>query len=372
MRKLTRPILLADSPEKNADVRYAVGLSAPDPIVCVVRGRDRYVIVPGMELGRVRRLGSRVHAFTPEDLVGKGKPARRSSAAVALLRRLAIRSVDVPSSFPLEMARHLEREGIRLTVVPDPLFPARSRKRSEEIARIREAQCAAVLAMDAAIAMIAAARPDRHGVLTFHGQTLTSEAVRAQLNQVLAAQQCSGGEIIVAGGARSADPHEAGEGPLRAGELIVIDIFPRHFKHGYWGDLTRTVVRGCATARQRGMYRAVRAAQSRALDRLRAGVTGASVHAAAVTEFERRRFPTQMAGGGPSGFIHGTGHGVGLDIHEAPSLNRIGGPLRAGNVVTVEPGLYYPDVGGIRIEDTVVVTSTGWRYLARCRHIFEL
>jgi Xaa-Pro aminopeptidase len=152
-----------------------------------------------------------------------------------------------------------------------------------------------------------------------------------------------------------------------------MDIFPQHLEHGYWGDLTRTVVRGKAPARLRRMYQAVRAAQAAALAAIRPGVKCATVHERAAAEMKRRGFATVMEGAEASGFIHGTGHGVGLSIHEEPALaDGVDGRLRAGHVVTVEPGLYYPGFGGVRIEDTVVVTPGGWRYLAPCEKRLEV
>jgi Xaa-Pro aminopeptidase len=203
-------------------------------------------------------------------------------------------------------------------------------------------------------------------------ELLTSERVRRAILRTLLEHDCFAREVIVAGGAQAADPHVQGEGPLRASEAIVLDIFPQHLGHGYWGDLTRTVVKGKPPAELKRMYGAVKAAQMAALRAVRAGVQGASVHGRAVAEFKRRGYETREIKGRAAGFIHGTGHGLGLAIHEAPSVSAAEGRLRAGNVITVEPGLYYPDAGGVRIEDAVVVTRTGCRLLARCEKRFEV
>ena len=165
---------------------------------------------------------------------------------------------------------------------------------------------------------------------------------------------------IVAGGRQAADPHEAGRGPLRAGEWIVADVFPRMLATGYWGDMTRTFLHGRPTAAQRRMYEAVAEAQRLALSLVRPGAKGKDVHRAVTDFFARRGWKT---GTGPDGrahgFFHGLGHGVGLEIHEEPRLSPSGGELAPGMVVSVEPGLYYPEIGGVRIEDLVVVTETG-------------
>jgi Xaa-Pro aminopeptidase len=237
---------------------------------------------------------------------------------------------------------------------------------------MRESQQAAVIAMRAAVDAIARAEIGPRRELRSGGRPLTSERVQRLVAEVLLAHNCAARDIIVAGGRQAADPHEQGAGPLHAGETIVLDIFPQSLRHGYWGDLTRTIVRGAATSEQRRLYAAVRAAQAAALARVRPGARCAAVHAAAVAEFDHRGYATRREDDRAVGFIHGTGHGVGLAIHEAPAVTRSEGRLRAGHVITVEPGLYYPDIGGVRIEDTVVVTRGGWRYLAPCEKRFEV
>jgi Xaa-Pro aminopeptidase len=226
--------------------------------------------------------------------------------------------------------------------------------------------------MRAAIAMIADTAIDARGILTKRGKTVTAEDVRRTIMRTLLDHSCLGKETIVACAEHSIDPHDVGSGPLRAHEPIVIDIFPQHTGHNYWGDLTRTVVKGSPSPALRRMYQAVRAAQSAALSRLRPGVRCRTVHNAAVRELERRGYETRRIDGKPAGFIHSTGHGLGLAIHEAPRLALSDVRLRRGHVVTVEPGLYYPGIGGIRIEDTVVVTAQGWKYLVPCEKRFEV
>ena len=253
-----------------------------------------------------------------------------------------------------------------MRVAENALFPQRAVKTEQELRHLRRVQQATADAMRAAVALIRSARVDPAGVLRVGRAVLTAEQVRRHINAVLLQRDCLGGEPIVACGAQAADPHGIGHGPLRAGETIVIDIFPQDVASGYWGDLTRTVVKGRPDRRIVRMYRAVFAAQRAALCALRPGATGDRVHAAAVRELERRGFATDASADPPAGFIHSTGHGVGLEIHEGPSLSRGQGRLRAGHVVTVEPGLYYPGFGGVRIEDTVVLTAAGWTCLATC------
>ena len=367
MKKLTAPKLIVGSSNNCADVFYATGFKVPDPIVLLAVGRRRYLVVPEMEWGRAHAECAGFNIFTPERLRLRRNQRRRLSWwAVGLLRTLGVRRVAVPGNFPLAVARKLEQRRVRVAVVEGPFFPSRQVKSAGEIKKLHDVQEATVRAMREAVAAIAEARVGAQGYLRQGNAILTSERLRTSINKRLLDDQCAGGEPIVACGAEAADPHAVGHGPLRQGEPIVIDIFPQHLETGYWGDLTRTVVKGVPQAKIAGMYRAVRAAQNAALRSIRPGVQGAQVHRLVEQEFERRGFPKETINEQPAGFIHGTGHGIGLEVHEAPSLGKSDQILRAGNVVTVEPGLYYPGVGGVRVEDAVVVTPRGFSYLAQC------
>jgi Xaa-Pro aminopeptidase len=365
---------MVGAPLDSPDLLYASGFRAVDPVVLLDRGGARTLVVAPMEYSRAVRECPRVNVVDTKLLgLSRRQRARLSSWALRLLRRERVACVHVAGAFPLGVARRLERAGVRVRIVDGALYPERLVKRAEELRAIAESQQAAVIAMRGAVRMIAASSIGQDGVLRFEGKPLTAEDVRRAIDRVLLEQDCVGRDLIVACGEHAADPHAVGEGPLVAGRPIVIDVFPQHRRHGYWGDLTRTVVRGRASPELRRMYQAVRAAQAAALAVLRPGVKGAAVHAAAARALESRGFRTGAEDGRGVGFIHGTGHGVGLAIHEGPTL----GPssdtrLRAGHVVTVEPGLYYPRLGGIRIEDTVVVTPQGWRILAPCEKRFEL
>lgn len=375
-RKLTAPILLVDAPEKNADLRYASGFWAPDPVVFLDTPRGGFLVVSMLEQGRALALAKergRLKVVTPEDLGLQGRRRRSLGEwAAALLRREGIRRVVVPPSFPLGTTRRLEARGVRVIVSKAPLYPGRARKSPAELARIVESQRAAVAGMRAAIRTLRAATVSASGALRLGREPLTSERLKLLIQETLLEQGTFCRDVIVACGAQGADPHERGHGPLRAGQPIVIDIFPQHLEHGYWGDLTRTLVKGKASPALRKLYRAVRQAQQAALDAVKAGAPLARVHAAVVASIGRAGYETRVVDGRPEGFIHSTGHGVGLDIHEAPGVAAVDGVLKAGEVITIEPGLYYPDLGGIRIEDTVCVTRDGHRLLAACPHVFEV
>lgn len=372
---LTPPQVLAGDSLSHPDLLYATGFMAPDPIVYVQRGRRKVLIVSSLEWGRARQdtLGRGITVLTPQHLGLDGDQRRDLSAWIqAALIPFDSRRIKVPSDFPYGLVCKLKERRIIVTLLAGDAFPQRRVKRADEVVCIRQSQRAAVIAMRAACAMIAETTIDSTGRLRIGSAVLTSEAVQRRIAEVLLRQDCHSGDTIVAGGVQGADPHERGHGPLKAHEPIVIDIFPRHQRHGYWGDITRTVVKGFPSKELRRMYGAVKAAQVAALKTIGAGASGKRAHQAAVHVFERAGFKTERREDGFTGFIHSTGHGVGLAIHEAPSLGGVDCRLREGDVVTVEPGLYYPEYGGIRIEDTVVVTRDGWRYLAPCEKRFVL
>jgi Xaa-Pro aminopeptidase len=366
MKKLTAPRLIVGSPNVYADILHITGFKAPDPVVVLQTQTERHLAVSRMEEGRARAVNPGLTVWTPETLGLPASQRRLSDWALALVRRAAVRRVEVPATFPLGIARRLERAGVRLHVADGAFVPERACKRADEIAHLRTAQRACVAAMRAAWALLRDARVNRAGELRLCGRVLTAGDVRRAINRVLLDLDFAGGEPIVACGPASADPHCIGHGPLRAGQPIVIDIFPQHLTTGYWGDITRTVVKGRPPARLARLYRAVLGAQLHGLSLVRAGQRCATIHRGVSRVLEQHGFQNRSAAGLAEGFIHGTGHGVGLEIHEAPMLGRGEGVLRAGQVVTVEPGLYYRDIGGVRVEDTVVVTRTGFEFLATC------
>ena len=366
-----RTILLVGSSETCPDLLYASGFHCTDPVIFFQDGKTRYLVVSPMEAGRARRLPG-VEVMTPATVARrKGKRVRGiSPTAVALLRHLGKKRVEVPGTFPHGVAKHLERAGIVLRVARGPIFPERAIKKPGEIRAMSESQQAAVISVRRVTAVLADATVNRSGQVIRHGKVVTAETLRAVIQRCLLDHCCFCREVIVACGILGADPHERGHGPLKANQPIVIDIFPQHLEHGYWGDLTRTVVKGHAPQAVRKMYAAVKAAQAAAFARIRPGVKFATVHRAAAEEIRRRGFVTDLQSG--RGFIHGTGHGVGLEVHESPSIALGEGRLRKGNVITVEPGLYDPEIGGMRIEDTVVVTGHGWKTLAPCERRLEI
>lgn len=360
---------------EESDVRYATGLTAPDPFVLVLAGPRTHLIVSALEAGRARKACPSAVLHTPAELFAGAPPGRRSLAdqILALLDRLNAKAVAVGPWFPAGVARALEQNGVDVRLESASPFPRRAVKTPREIACIAKSQRAAVAAMRAALDLIRSAEISSAGVLKSGGRTLTSERVKAVIERTLLERGCSADGTIVASGPQGARPHDTGSGPLRANVPIVVDIFPRDKRTGYWGDITRTVVRGRASPDVRRMFRTVRRVQAMALSMVRPGVESRAVQRAVEEEFARAGYPLRLSPPGrESGFIHSVGHGVGLDIHENPGLRNEPGRLRAGHVVTVEPGLYRPGLGGVRIEDTVAVVPGGCKILASFHKSLEL
>jgi Xaa-Pro aminopeptidase len=374
-KKPVKNLLLYAGSETEADLLYPTGLFAPDPFLFIQKGKTRILVMSDLELGRARAQASvdRVLSWSrvAKRVEAEGQEATPPAVIAQVLRDLKIKRVDVPRRFPLELAMELDRRGIRLHLGPDPFWPERAIKRPDEVRAIQAALRAAEAGLMAGIDALRACRV-RDGWLRRDGRRFTVEDLRAAVNARVMAEGCVPAHTICAPGDQAVDPHEEGHGPIRAHTPIVMDIFPRSEKTGYFGDLTRTVVRGRASERLRAMYAMVEEGVSLGHRRIRDGADGKAIHAEILDLFGKRGYRTGLQKGRMQGFFHGTGHGVGLEIHEAPSIGKRGTPLAAGNVVTVEPGLYYLGLGGVRIEDMALVTKTGSRNLTQVPKQLEI
>ncbi|RPJ54144.1 MAG: aminopeptidase P family protein [Methanobacteriota archaeon] len=345
----------------DASMRYLSHFVTTDPVLFVKRPGERgQIVVSQMEIERAARESvavpiTRADARYLEFLKEEGNPTRALARTIA---HLASGDVLVPSSFPLGLARELE-SFCRVSVDADTVEALRAVKQAGEIAAITQVQRAAESAIDRAIRMIRASKA-RDGVLQYEGEPLTSERVRFAMHVDLLSHGCRADDTIVSCGPDSALPHLAGSGPLLENEPIVIDLFPRAESSGYYADMTRTVVKGEPDPRILEMHQAVHEAKMQSMARIRAGVPGPDVYQFVVDLFKERGYTSDG-----EGFMHNLGHGIGLEVHERPTMGPAGKALVAGNVVTVEPGLYYRGIGGIRIEDLGVVTGGGFDLVTR-------
>ncbi|UIO99016.1 Xaa-Pro peptidase family protein [Halobaculum sp. CBA1158] len=359
----------------DSDQLYLSGFDAPDPFLTAYTGDELAVLVSGLEYGRAK---TESHADTvvrlsAYDYAERAAEADEASAKASVyadfLADLGVESALVPERFPVGVADGLREAGVAVDVDRDDTVETlRAVKTDEEVDAVRRAQAANEAAMAAAEALIADADVADDGTLVHdvdgEETPLTSERVSEEIEVTLLRHGCALDETIVACGADAADPHDRGSGPLAAGEPIIVDIFPREKSSKYHSDMTRTFSKGEPDGTVREWFDLTETALSAALAAVEPGATGADVHAAACEVYEDAGHPTLRSDPDTeTGFIHSTGHGVGLDVHEQPGLNPRGGELEPGHVITVEPGLYDPDVGGVRIEDIVVVTEDGYENL---------
>jgi Xaa-Pro aminopeptidase len=368
--------MLYAASETDADILYPTGFFAPDPFLFVQVGRRRVLVMNDLEMDRAKKQASVDQVLSWSRLVKEIEAAGKKAIPAAVIARalgvLGVRTVEVPRSFPLGLAADLRRFGPRLVIGPDPFWPEREIKRQDEVRAITEALRAAEAGLEAGLRALAACRIGKDGYLWRDGRRFTAEDLRAAVNTHIMALGCVPSHTICAPGDQAVDPHEEGHGPIRAHTPIVMDIFPRSQKTGYFGDLTRTVVRGRASDRLQEVYALVHEGVRLGHRRLRPGVEGRLVHKEIQDLFTARGYPTGIKDGRMQGFFHGTGHGLGLQIHEPPSLSPRPSTMQAGHVVTVEPGLYYLGIGGVRIEDCALVTPRGSRNLTRVPKRLEL
>jgi Xaa-Pro aminopeptidase len=355
---------LIDASSEQSDQLYLSGFDAHDPFFTLYDG-ETHLLVSGLEYGRARKeaRAATVSRYADYDYQ-YGSPDERLRMLADFLADHDVSSVLAPARFPLATADGLREREVTIEAETDVvLTEIRAVKTSEEVEHIREAQRANEAAMGAAEELLRAAEVT-DGLLTIDGEPLTSERVTREIESTLLEHDHALDETIVAGGEQGADPHDRGSGPLPANEPIVIDIFPRSKATNYNADMTRTFVVGEPTEEAVRRYEVTDEALEAALDVIEPGATGAEVHDAVCDVYEAAGYATLRSDPGTEvGFIHSTGHGIGLDVHELPRLSPSGGELEPGHVITVEPGLYDPEVGGMRIEDLVVVTEEGYENL---------
>ena len=360
--------LIVAPSDTDADMLYATRIFIGDPFIFLQQKGKRILVLSDLEIDRAKK-NAKADEFVmfnqlEREVQGKAKKAPPYEKVLAhFLTKRGVKRALVPANFPLSFANEIKRNGIALETSNGLFWPAREKKTAEEIRLLERALRMTETGMKRGMEILKTSKLGTGKKLMWSGKTLTSEILRAEIDSAILRAGGVPTNTIVAGGDQACDPHERGFGPLRADSLIILDIFPRDGKTGYWGDMTRTVVRGRASEQQRKLWEAVKAGQTLALKRIKAGVDGMSIHQAITELFERRGFPTEVRNGRRVGFFHGTGHGLGLEIHEYPRLQKV--VLKAGQCLTVEPGLYYPGIGGARIEDVVIVEKDGCRILSK-------
>lgn len=364
--------ICAGVPSMNNTLLWRVRFLVGDPVAMLEipesDGTRSVLILRDIEMQRARQTARADQVgcpadFTPDGGLSGDRETATAQAAAECLRREGVTDVIADRSLPFIFAEFLTRAGMNVRCDTELWVADRRQKSEEEIEHLREAQHATERAMQFACEMIGTAEARSGGVLFRDGSPLTSERVRTAVDHFLMDQGYSNPRSIVAGGPTGADCHDVGSGDLLTGLPVIVDIFPRNRKTLYWGDCTRTVVHGEIPDAIKSMHATVRKAKAAGEAKIAAGVTGEDVHRATIGVIQADGFSTGLPGEEDSdsfcSMTHGSGHGIGLDVHEPPLLDMKGPELLVGDALTIEPGLYRRDMGGVRVEDMVVVTDDG-------------
>jgi Xaa-Pro aminopeptidase len=369
-------LIVADS-ERDADLLYATGFFAADPFIYLRMDGQPHIIVSDFEVDRARRVAVGCDVLPWSNcrklLEGSRKKVHFASIIKAVLKDRRLKRVLVPGSFPVALAKELRRQKLKVKISAGSIFPTRENKSAAEVKKISAALTMAEVGLSEGIQALRRAKVGRGGLLQLQTSPLTSERLRGIMETAILQAGGQASRTIVSGGRQTCDPHERGSGPLKANEPILLDVFPRSQKTGYYGDITRTVVKGRASEPLRKMFATVKTGQAIALGQLRDGARCGQIHQSVADYFQREGYTTAKRRNRMEGFFHGLGHGLGLELHEAPRLGEEStDTLRTGHVVAVEPGLYYPGVGGVRLEDVVLVEAGGHRNLTKFEKVLEV
>lgn len=372
----TARLIIADS-EKNANLYYATRFLAPDAFIFAQMDGQRVLVMSDLEVDRAKAQAKAEEVLSFTELSQQVKHRGVAEPTMMdvvdeLLKSRSVDDIEVPADFNIAHADALRKRGYTVVPKPEPFYPERMIKSEEEVARLTETLRVTEDALATAIDLIRSAEVKPDKTLVLGGKPLTAELLRRAMHLTMMERDCIAQHTIVACGVQAVDPHNEGSGPLKANEPIVMDVFPQHAQTRYFADITRTVVKGKASEKVKRMFQAVKEGQEIAFRMIKDGVDGSTVHKAIVDSFDRQGFKTGEQNGRMQGFFHGTGHGVGLEIHEPPRIGAKPDTLKTGMVVTVEPGLYYLDAGGMRIEDMVVVTKDGCRVLTEAPKMLEV
>jgi Xaa-Pro aminopeptidase len=373
---MARSKLIIACPETNADLLYLCGFRAPDAFAYLETGGKKHILLNDLEIdrGRAEAKVDFIESFSEFSKLAKKVPGKTPSYAKVVASWLIskeVREIKVPSDFPFGYARDLKKAGIDVKPVRGPFVPEREIKSRPEVHALENAIRIAEAGLSRGVEVLRASKILKDGALSHNGTHLTSELLRIEMETaVVRAGGEARGDTIVAGGNQACDPHHRGSGQLFANQLIILDIFPRDIRSCFYGDITRTVVRGRATEEQRRLWNTCLEGQKLALDAIKPGTEGRIIHNTVKNFFADEGYPTEIKNGRWQGFFHGTGHGLGLEIHESPRFSDT--IFQPGQIMTVEPGIYMPGLGGVRHEDVVIVTRTGYKLLTKFPKPFEI
>lgn len=355
-------------PATNSTLYHAIRFNVGDPVALLNVAGKSTLILRDIEMHRAEQHARADHIACPADFEPKSglsgdRETATAQAAAEFLHQQGVTAVTADRTLPLIFAELIRERGIEVNCDYDMGVIKRRSKDEMEVQWLREAQSVTEDAVRLACEMIGRATAGAGGALQLQGAPLTSERVRSEVDIFLMKKGFATIPSIIACGPQAADCHNIGTGQMFTQQPVIIDIFPCNRETGYNGDCTRTVVHGEISDQLQKMHAAVYDAKQAGEAATRAGVTGEAVHQAVIDRIFAHGFHTGIPGDDdPDDYcsmVHGTGHGIGLDVHEPPLLDFKGPELVVGDAVTIEPGLYSRAIGGIRLEDMVVVTENG-------------
>ena len=364
--------LIYDSSDNSPDLFYACKFKAPDPIVYFQFKGKSHLVLNDLEIDRGNAEAKVDKVLNLREFAEDDKKISITGVLKNIIKAYKPEKIQVPYNFPSYLFKELKENYKNIEPSSEIMFyKKRLIKDSVEIKNIHEVmkKTESVLSK---IAKIIKTSKIRNGKLYYNATILTSDFLRNFCQKELAELNLSCPDCIIASGYHSSLPHHHGSGPIKESSPIVVDIFPKDLNNGYYGDITRTFCKGTPTKELIKMYKTVLKGQRLGLKLIKAGVNGSFVHKKIEDQFNEKGFFTSHTEKGSQGFIHSTGHGLGLEIHEMPRISKIKEILREGNIVTVEPGLYYSEIGGVRIEDTILVTKTGIKNLTSFPKVLTL
>ncbi len=368
-----RALLIVDS-SKNSDLFYGTNFVVGDPVIFIDRRDKRFLLLNDLEVDRGKKEATKV-----DEVISMSKynsqindNEDRMFQYIKLgLEDLGIKKLEVSDSFSAFYYKKLLEYGFDVDVKRSWAYPERiikNKKQKDKIKYVmKELDNALIKVVDVLYNSSIEGK-----FLKYQGEFVTSEYLKQVVNIELLKKNIFSESIIIASGPQTVDPHDIGSGKIYANETIIIDIFPRSHDTLYFGDQTRTFLKGKASDAQKKLYNTVFEGQKIGIDMLKEGVNARDIHSSIMDYFVKNGYKTGLIDGRMQGFFHGTGHGVGLDIHEAPRISTVDYILQAGNVITIEPGLYYKDLGGVRIEDTLWVLKDGCENLSYSKKFFEI
>lgn len=376
MTKSKQAILIIAASESDANLFYATKFLAPDPFIFIQAGNRKIIIASDLEVDRAKDQASVTEVLSSSRLQQILKKKGISSPGTVEIANLVledhgVRELLVPFNFPVAYGDLFRKKGFNVIWKREPFFEERAIKSKEEIGAMTKALRSTEKAIHEAVKVLEKSNI-RGKYLIYKGKKLTSEDIKRVINVNLMESNCIAAHTIISCFNDCVDPHNQGSGPLLANQSIIMDVFPHSSETKYFADITRTFVRGKASEQLKKIYKTVKEGQQIAFNQVRDGADGSKIHGLIMRHFEEVGFHTGELKGRMQGFFHGTGHGVGIEIHEPPRISIAKDILKTNQVVTVEPGLYYLGIGGVRLEDMVVVGKTGCTNLTKFPKFLEI